>query len=252
MQVHAGTSGYSYKEWKGSFYPEKLAAKDMLAFYARKLPAVEINNTFYRLPRASVLQAWARQVPPGFRFVLKASRRITHLKRLKGSEDETGYLLRTAEVLGERLGALLFQLPPNLKCDLERLDAFLEVLPPHTPAAFEFRHPSWHESAVFERLRARDLALVNVDAEDASLAEIVSTASWGYLRLRRPGYALAELGAWARRVRAQPWTRALVFFKHEDGGAGPRLAADFLTLMEGAGEPRNVRTTRRPGRRKAG
>ncbi len=233
MELRVGTSGYSYDEWKGSFYPDSLPARERLTFYGRRLPAVEINNTFYRLPQASVLESWAEQVPTAFRFVLKASRRITHLKRLRGVEDETGYLLRTAETLGERLGALLFQLPPNLKCDLGRLDAFLGLLPAGARAAFEFRHPSWMEEPVFERLRARDLALVGVDADEAAPPELVDTASWGYLRLRRSDYEPRDLAAWATQVRARPWREVYVFFKHEQAGAGPRLAAAFLELAGG-------------------
>ena len=241
VRLLAGTSGYSYKEWKGPFYPEDLPAREMLRAYAQRLPAVEINNTFYRLPRASVLEAWAGQVPEAFRFAIKASRRITHLKRLKDAGDETDYLLRTAQVLGERLGAVLFQLPPNLKVDLARLDAFLALLPEGLRAAFEFRHPSWAEARVHERLRARDFAWVGSDTEEAPLEQTVGTASWGYLRLRRPGYTREELGAWAERIGSQGWGEAFVFFKHEDAGAGPRLAEELLALA-GASPARRARS----------
>jgi uncharacterized protein YecE (DUF72 family) len=234
MKIHAGTSGYSYKEWCGPFYPEKTAPADMLGFYGERLPTVEINNTFYRLPQLSVLESWASQVPESFRFVIKASRRITHIKRLKEVGDETAYLLRTVASLGDKLGALLFQLPPNLQCDLGRLDAFLELLPPGTRAAFEFRHPSWRDAAVRERLRAHDFALVVVDDEEQEATEIEPTARWGYLRLRRPVYAATELRCWADRIQAQDWTEAFAFFKHEDAGAGPRMAAEFLAML---GEP---------------
>ena len=230
MELRAGTSGFSYKEWKGSFYPEKLPAKQMLGYYAERLPAVEINNTFYRMPKASVLESWAEQVPEGFRFALKASRRITHFKRLKDAGDETGYVLGTAAALGERLGAVLFQLPPNLRCDLPRLEAFLEHVPEGTPAVFEFRHESWQEDGVLEALRARNFALCVVDAEGAPELELVATASRGYLRLRRESYAREDLAGWATRIAAQPWDEALVFLKHEDGATGPRLAAELLEL----------------------
>jgi len=260
MELYAGTSGFSYEAWVGPFYPEGLPASAMLAHYAGRLPAVEINNTFYRLPRASVLEAWAAQVPEEFRFALKASRRITHLKRLRDAGEETGYLLRTAAALGTRLGVVLFQLPPNLGLDLERLDRFLELLPPGIRAAFEFRHPAWADAAVFERLRARDLAWVSVDAEEAPAAGCgPATAGHGYLRLRRPGYSRAELAAWVARVAAQPWHSAFVFFKHEDAGAGPRLAAEFLALAGRAAEripakpagdaAVKARPATRPGRR---
>ncbi len=236
MQLHVGTSGYSYREWKGSFYPEKLSAKKMLAYYAERLSTVEINNTFYRLPKTSVLESWAEQVPEGFRFSIKASRRITHFTRLKPeSAEPTAFLLSQLETLGERLGAILFQLPPNLKVDVDRLSAFLELLPEGTPAAFEFRHASWHDEAIHDVLRERGMALVCADTDDdEDDAPIVPTAGWGYLRLRRPDYADEDLARWADRVRRAEWTRALVFFKHEDEGAGPRMAARFRELFEEA------------------
>jgi uncharacterized protein YecE (DUF72 family) len=235
MKLHIGTSGYSYKEWKGTFYPEKLPAAQMLRYYAEQLPAVEINNTFYRLPRASVLQSWAEQVPEDFRFAIKASRRITHFKRLVEAGDETEYLLRTTSTLGERLGVILFQLPPNLRKDLSRLEGFLDLLPPGTRAAFEFRHPSWLEDDVLQTLRAHDLALCISDTAEETNGEVeprcLSTAGWGYLRLRRPGYTEADLSAWAKRLRSQDWQESFVFFKHEEAGAGPKLAARFLRML---------------------
>jgi uncharacterized protein YecE (DUF72 family) len=232
--VLAGTSGWSYEEWKGPFYPDALASRDMLRFYAERLPAVEVNNTFYRMPKASVLAGWASQVPESFRFALKASRRITHLKRLRDAADETAYFLATAGALGPRLGALLFQLPPNLKLDLGRLDAFLALLPEGTPAAFEFRHPSWADPLVHERLRARAFAWVIADVEEAPPPPFVTTAPWTYLRLRRPGYTAPELAAWLAHLRSGETGQAFVFFKHEDAGAGPRLAAEFLALAHPA------------------
>jgi uncharacterized protein YecE (DUF72 family) len=228
MALCVGTSGYSYKEWKGPFYPEKIKPTEMLPYYAKRLSAVEINNTFYRLPKANVIESWAEQVPERFRFSIKASRRITHFKRLKDAGDETGFLLSNLELLGEKLGVVLFQLPPNAKCNVERLDAFLEILPDRLPAAFEFRHESWFDEAVFERLRARNFALVAVDSEDADRPELVRTANWGYLRLRRPDYDGADLTSWAIDIRALDWDDTFVFFKHEDEGAGPKMAADFV------------------------
>ena len=209
----------------------------MLRFYAERLPAVEINNTFYRLPKASVLEAWTGQVPDGFRFAVKASRRITHEKRLKEVADETEYLLRTTATLGIRLGPLLFQLPPNLRKDADRLARFVALLPEGIRAAFEFRHPSWFEEEIFAHLRGRNLALCVTDAEGDDAGgetRIVPTASWGYLRLRRPDYGPADLARWAEQVRSQRWDDAYVFFKHEDEGAGPKLAASFLAI---AGRP---------------
>jgi uncharacterized protein YecE (DUF72 family) len=197
MDLWAGTSGYSYKEWKGSFYPEKIAPADMLGHYAIRLPAVEINNTFYRLPRASVLETWAEQVPDAFRFVIKASRKITHMKRLKDTDEETGYLLDVLQTLGNRLGAILFQLPPNLKKDMDRLRAFMDLLPPATAATFEFRHESWNDDEVHACLRDRNFALCTADTDDDDddADAITSTADWGYLRLRRDGYGDDELTA---------------------------------------------------------
>jgi uncharacterized protein YecE (DUF72 family) len=223
MRVLAGTSGFSYKEWKGSFYPEDLPAEDMLRFYASKLPACEINNTFYRMPKPALLSGWSEQVPEDFRFVLKASQRITHFKRLKEAASEVEYFFDVAGTLGGRLGPALFQLPPNLKKDLPRLQEFLALLPPASRSAFEFRHESWFETDVIDALRSAGAALCW--AEDEALATPPeSTAGWGYLRLRRPDYGEAELAAWADRIRAQPWSEAYVFFKHEEEGTGPRLA----------------------------
>jgi len=227
MRVLAGTSGFSYKEWKGSFYPEDLPAEEMLAYYSARLPAVEINNTFYRMPKPSMLEGWAAQVPAEFRFILKASQRITHRKRLKEAGDEVAYFFQTAATLGERLGPTLFQLPPNLKKDLPRLESFLTVLPEGARVAFEFRHASWFEEDVFSVLRTHGSALCV--AEDEELATpVVATAPWGYLRLRRQDYDDAVVAGWAEKVRAQPWSEAYVFFKHEDAGSGPKLAAEFL------------------------
>ncbi len=230
MKLSVGTSGWSYKPWKGVFYPEDLPNERMLDFYAERLPAVEINNTFYRLPRASVLERWAEQVPESFRFALKASRRITHQKRLKDADDETGYLVRTVAALGPRLGVLLFQLPPNLRADRERLERFLELLPEDLPAAFEFRHPSWHEPELLDCLRGRGCALVHTDADGADPVEPVSTASFGYLRLRRSDYARADLAAWAQRLATAGWQQVFAFLKHED--RGPALALELLELAE--------------------
>ncbi len=235
MRVAVGTSGYAYKEWKGSFYPAELRPDGFLAFYASRLSTVEINNTFYRMPTEKLLLQWAAQVPESFTFVLKASQAMTHRKRLKDCAEEVGYFLRTANVLGPRLGPTLFQLPPNLRKDLPRLREFLALVPMTWRAAFEFRHASWFDEEVYAALRERNAALVaaDTDPEERELAvPLVPTADWGYLRLRRKDYDEAALRAWAARVRAAPWTDACVFFKHEDEGAGPRLAAAFRTLME--------------------
>jgi uncharacterized protein YecE (DUF72 family) len=234
VKLWVGTSGYSYKPWVGNFYPERLAAKDMLRFYASRLPAVEINNTFYRLPKETVLQSWAEQVPAEFRFVIKASRRITHVKRLKDAASETEYLFRVATSLGSNLGAMLFQLPPNLRKDIERLKTFLSLLPGDSAVAFEFRHPSWFDDEVFTCLRERNCALCFAEFEESESRDLIRTATWGYVRLRRPDYDRADLLNWKERILAQEWDHAYVFFKHEDEGIGPKLAAEFVDLAQTA------------------
>ncbi|MDX6303673.1 MAG: hypothetical protein QOI77_642 [Blastocatellia bacterium] len=232
MKLHVGTSGYSYKEWKGNFYPEDLPAKEMLAYYSQRLPAVEINNTFYRLPQPSMIEKWKEQVPKAFRFSIKASQRITHIKRINNVADETKYLLETAALLEERLGVMLFQLPPNMKKDTDRLRAFLDLLTDNTRSAFEFRHDTWFDDEVFRLLHAKNCALVVSDTDEKPLTEIISTANWGYLRLRRTVYDESDLVEWMKRVQAQKSKDAFVFFKHEDEGVGPKLAARFLELAK--------------------
>jgi uncharacterized protein YecE (DUF72 family) len=218
MKIRVGTSGYSYKEWRGSFYPERIRRGEMLPYYAERFSAVEINNTFYRMPQASVLASWAEQVPRDFLFVLKASQQITHRKRLKESGEPLGYLLEAAAALGPKLGPVLFQLPPSFKKDIARLRAFLDLLPDEPSFAFEFRHATWADEEVREALAQHNCALVCADTEDAGAdgAPIVPTADWGYLRLRRCDYTPEELAPWAERIRSQAWQRAFVFFKHEE------------------------------------
>ena len=228
MRLWVGTSGFGYKEWRGKFYPQQFPAKKMLRFYASRFAAVEINNSFYRLPKESVVQSWAEQVPAEFRFVLKAPRRITHTKRLKDAEVEVDDLFSVMKALGSSQGAILFQLPPNFKKDLERLRAFLTLLPADRHVAFEFRHPSWLDDEVFASLRARNSALCVNDTDDGEDCRLISTASWGYLRLRRLEYTGADLLRWKNRICSQAWDHAYVFFKHEDEATGPKFAAEFL------------------------
>jgi uncharacterized protein YecE (DUF72 family) len=230
MDLYVGTSGYSYKEWKGTFYPEELPDKQMLRFYGERFRSVEINNTFYRMPKASALETWAGEVPADFRFVLKASQRITHQQRLKDAGDSVSYLLEVVGALKERLGPLLFQLPPYLRKDAPRLREFLALLPSDRRAAFEFRHQSWFDDEVFGLLRDHQAVLCIAEAENDLEIPFVSTADWGYLRLRRPDYGDAELKAWAKRVDAQAWREAFIFFKHEEEGKGPQMARRFLEL----------------------
>jgi uncharacterized protein YecE (DUF72 family) len=230
MNLYVGTSGYSYKEWKGTFYPEDLPEKQMLRFYGERFRSVEINNTFYRMPKATVLEGWAAEVPADFKFVLKAPQRITHIQRLNEADDSVAYLLKVAAALKERLGPLLFQLPPYLKKDSQRLRNFLALLPQDPRSAFEFRHPSWFDDEVFGLLRDHHAALCIAEAEEGFEIPFVSTADWGYLRLRRPDYGDTDLKERVSRVRQQGWKDAFVFFKHEDEGKGPQMAKRFLEL----------------------
>ena len=229
-EFRAGTSGYSYKEWRGSFYPEGLSADAWLGYYAERLPAVEINNTFYRMPRSHVVEQWRDSVPDTFRFVIKASRRITHQLRLRGAEEPLGYLLARAETLGEKLGALLFQLPPYMRLDLDRLTAFQAELPESLPVAFEFRHESWSVPEVDEALRVCGHARV-VTHDEGDPPEPLLENPLAYLRLRAPSYSAAQLRGWRDRVTDSGAERAFVFFKHEDAGAGPKLADRFMKLV---------------------
>ncbi len=229
MRVLAGTSGFSFPEWKGPFYPPDLAEGRWLGFYAERLPAVEVNNTFYRMPSPKLLAGWRDQVPASFRFALKAPQRVTHRLRLKDAADPVAYFHRVAAELGERLGPALYQLPPNLKKDLPRLVDFLAVLPLGARAAFEFRHPSWFSDDVYDALRARNAALCVAESEDLEVP-LVATADFGYLRLRRQEYAPGELTAWCERILDQRWEEAFAFFKHEDPNKGPRLAAALVAL----------------------
>ena len=230
MVLYVGTSGYSYKEWKGSFYPEDLPASRMLSYYGSQFRSVEINNTFHRMPQAALLESWAAEVPADFKFVLKAPQRITHVQRLKDADDAVSYLFDVAGTLKERLGALLFQLPPSLKKDLPLLRDFLSLLPPGRRAAFQFRHRSWFDDEVLGLLQRNGAALCIADAQDDIEVPFVATAEWGYLRLRRPDYGVRELKKWAELVRKQNWREAFVFFKHEESAQGPLLAKRFLEL----------------------
>ena len=231
MNVRIGTSGYSYAEWKGNFYPEKIAAKDMLRYYAERFPTVEINNTFYRMPKEELLNGWAEQVPETFTFVLKAPQRITHIRRLKDCGEQVTYLVRVASALGPRLGPLLFQLPPNFRKDVPRLQSFFEAMPERRRVAFEFRHASWFDDETYQALRDQGAALCVADTGEEPAAPLVATTDWGYLRLRREDFSDADLGAWARRIREQPWGDAFVFMKHEEEGKGPKLAARLAEIL---------------------
>ena len=226
-----GTSGYGYKEWKGEFYPERFSPKEMLGFYARHFNAVEINNTFYHRPSPEILSSWAAQVPEDFVFAFKAPQVITHLKGLKNVRDEVGYLFDTLSVLEKKLGPVLFQLPKSFRADSTVLDNFLNLIPEGKDCAFEFRHPSWESPEILELLRAKGCGLCLADVDEKPLAEIISTTSWGYLRLRRSEYSNADLFQWAERIHSQKWTRAFLFFKHEEKAIGPKTALRLRKLI---------------------
>ena len=232
MKLLAGTSGYAFKEWKGAFYTTELKYDGMLGFYASKFPAVEINTPFYRWPRPNVLADWAAQVPEAFTFALKASQRITHHARLKEDcADTVDFLLKNTATLGARLGPILFQLPPNLKKDVARFRGFLGLLPSDRRYVFEFRHESWFDAEVFAAMRERDIAMCIAEQDDFK-CPVVSTATWGYLRLHRLNYEEAALVDWANCVTGQTWTDAYVFFKRdetENGGSGPPAVQTFVS-----------------------
>jgi uncharacterized protein YecE (DUF72 family) len=232
MSFYVGTSGYSYPKWKGSFFPAKMNAREMLGFYATRFRTVEINNTFYRPPKPSVLKAWSGQVPAEFRFALKAPQKITHIRRLAGAGELVSSFFEVAGTLKERLGPLLLQLPPNFKKDVPRLREFLTLLTPGYRTAMEFRHPSWFDDEVFGVLRDHQTALCVADADDDLEVPFVATADWGYLRLRRADYDDAALTAWAARMKAHGWRDCFVFFKHEDAGKGPQMASRLLNVLE--------------------
>jgi uncharacterized protein YecE (DUF72 family) len=232
MKIHVGTSGYSYKEWKGKFYPEKISPKDMLRFYSERLGAVEINNTFYHMPTESALLSWAQQVPDDFVFALKAPQVVTHLKRLKNVDEEIEYLFSTLSVLERKLGPVLFQFPKSFHADLPALKYFLALIPGMISCAFEFRSPSWLDGEILDLLRERGCSLCIADTDENPTNEIIQTASWGYLRLRRSDYMDADLSQWRERILSQKWKSAFVFFKHEEEAKGPEMAMRFQELTD--------------------
>lgn len=237
MQLYAGTSGYSYKEWLGRFYPAKLPAHAMLRHYAGHFNTTEINNTFYRMPSESMLARWGDEVPPGFRFTLKAPRRITHDKRLRDAAAEVAEFLRRASALGDRFAVAFFQLPPGLRKDVALLRDFLDILPSDQPSAFEFRHPSWHDDEVYDTLRAKGATLCVADTDEGE-APLVATSDFGYFRLRRTDYDDDGLRRWVARISAERYTRAYAYFKHEDEARGPEFAQRFAALWRAAVDER--------------
>jgi uncharacterized protein YecE (DUF72 family) len=224
----AGASGYSFKEWKGDFYPADMKPEGMLAWYAERLPTVEINNTFYQMPKVAVLENWAASTPATFRFAIKASRRITHMARLKADSaaDSVNYLYRNLAALGAKRGPVLFQLPPFMQKDLPRLEEFLQLLPAGHGAAFEFRNDTWFSDDVYAALKSAGASLCHSEREDNTPPPLVETAASGYVRLRLESYSEGDLQAWAQRLAATGWREIHVYFMHE-----PTAPAYAQTLM---------------------
>lgn len=236
MRIHIGTSGFAYKEWVGSFYPQKIKSDAMLRFYAERFKTVEINNTFYRMPKPEVAAKWADETPADFIFVLKAPQKITHIKKLEGCEAEIEYFLKSSEALRSKRGPILFQLPPWMKKDLKKLEAFLKLLPSDIRSAFEFRQAGWFDEETYSVLRAyrATLAASETDEKTGDLGPpVLATTDWGYFRLRRTDYAEPDLVAWLSRIRAMAWSEAFVFFKHEDEGNAAVLAGTLQRLLAG-------------------
>jgi len=229
-QARVGTSGFSYDEWKPSFYPEKLPKDEFLVYYASRFTTVEIDRTFYRMPNAKTIDAWKAATPEGFRFAIKASQKITHHEKLAVPSETLAYLVRILAGLEERLGAVLFQLPPFLRNDLERLEKFLDTLPEGFPSAFEFRHASWFTDEVYDLLRGRGAGLVIHDSDEET-TPLVVTARLSYLRLRKSAYSSEDFAAWRERARA--WvakgTDVYMFIKHEDNPDAPQIALDLAS-----------------------
>jgi uncharacterized protein YecE (DUF72 family) len=233
MRIHIGTSGYNYPEWRGSFYPEKMSAKQMFPYYAERFHTVEINYTFYRMPTEKTTQGWRDQAPQGFMYTLKAPKTISHIKRLKDAEDTLAFFCNSARALGPHLAALLFQLPPNFKCDVARLETFLAAMPADVRPAFEFRHDSWLNDQVYDLLAAKSAALAIADFGDKT-TPLRATAKHGYFRLRDEGYTPSDLERWVDRLLevGSGWDDAFVYFKHEEAGKGPEFAKTFAEILD--------------------
>jgi uncharacterized protein YecE (DUF72 family) len=229
MNLYVGTSGYSYKEWKGSFYPEDLSAKKMLKYYSGHFNTVEINNTFYRMPKKETFDAWKEEVPEDFKFIIKAPKRITHINKLE-ADDSAEYFVNTSISLDKHLGVILFQLPPYFKKDINRFGKFVNFLPDNIKAAFEFRNESWFDDEVYEYLKKKNFALCLADTDELPVQELITTADWGYIRLRRLDYNASELKTWKEKITSGNWKEAYILFKHEDEAKGPEFAKQFIKL----------------------
>jgi uncharacterized protein YecE (DUF72 family) len=236
MNVWIGTSGFQYSEWKGSFYPEDLPAAQMLPFYAERLSTTEINYTFHRIPSPKTIENWCKLTPEKFKFALKAPQKMTHFAKLRGCDDTLTYFYKVVSALGQRLGPVLFQLPPSLKKDVMLLRDFIRCFPQEMRAAFEFRHESWFDDESFAVLREHNVALCLAESEKLA-TPLACTAKFGYLRLRREDYTADDVARWAEFVKGKSgeWSDAYVYFKHEEAGIGPKLAAEMLKLVSQSG-----------------
>jgi uncharacterized protein YecE (DUF72 family) len=230
MKSWIGTSGFQYSEWKGNFYPEDLPAAKMLPFYAERFSTTEINYTFHRVPAPKTIENWKQLTPNTFRFSLKAPQKITHWSKLRDCADTLEYFCKVVSGLGERLGPILFQLPPNFKKDADVLSSFLRELP-SMRVAFEFRHESWFDDEIYEALKTRKAALCIADTENLATPKVL-TANYGYLRLRREDYNKIDIEHWVDFVRAQQgWDDVFIYFKHEEAGIGPKLATQMIAIL---------------------
>lgn len=231
MEVLAGTSGFSYQEWKGDFYPEDVSLNNMIGHYAERLPAVEINNTALRLPKDNAMDKWAKQVPYSFRFSVKAPQLITHRTVQQGVENEISKLLSSVVALEHLLGVVLFQIPVFVEKEFSLLDAIIDYWPKDIPVAFEFHHQSWHDDDVYDFLRRNNAALCNANSNGRA-ENIIATANWGYVRMRNKDYNAAAMASWLKDIQAQSWERVYVFFRYEENNQTPKLASEFMNLVK--------------------
>lgn len=235
MELWIGTSGFQYAEWKGTFYPEKMPAGKMLPFYAERFSTTEINYTFHRIPSGKTIEGWFKATPERFKFALKAPQKVTHFARLRNCADTMRFFHQVVLDLETKLGPVLFQLPPTLKKDAALLSAFMAEVPEGMRAAFEFRDPSWFDDEVYGILKEKNIALCIAESEKLS-TPAVATADYGYLRLRREDYQKDDVARWSETVKAHEaaWSDAFIYFKHEESGIGPKLAAHMMELQGGA------------------
>ncbi len=255
MAVLVGTSGWQYDDWRGRFYPPDVPKRSWLGFLAARFPTVELNNSFYRLPERDTFARWRAETPDGFVVAVKASRFISHIRRMRDCREPVALLWERARGLGPRLGPILFQLPPRFPADLERLRGFLRVLPRSMRPAFEFRDPSWERDDVLDALDGAGAAFVLADRPGARVQDVV-TGGWAYLRFHQgsehgPGYSREKLRRWARRIEALPATDVFVYFNNDAGGAAVRDALSLSAMLSRATAGRTTalpRTRRSPPR----